>query len=185
MTKRHSKGVRFFCHPDELNALLQPILAKSGTTLLAAVEQGERWYFRDDAPPERSRARFPKFYPCPPGMIKSDGFKSLANIVQVWPPVIEERRLRMGEIGMLVDESELPVELRKLQEDIYRDARKALTNSFRKGVVGSNSKTGGRHFYEDILISDWAARAHADGLVLATIMGDGFVTYHVEAGQTQ
>lgn len=63
-------------------------------------------------------------YPCHSSMMKASGLDSLANVVQVSVPVPEKARLRMGEIGMLVTKSELGPELRKLQEEIYREARK-------------------------------------------------------------
>lgn len=180
MSKRHSKGVRFFCNPDELKTVLEPVLAESGARLCIAEKRGKRWFLVDGAPPETTKARYPKFYPCHPAMTSAEGLDSLANIVQVWYPVLEESRLRMGEIGMLVTDSELPAKLRELQEDIYRETRKVLTKSFRRGVWARNSNTGGEHFYRDILISEGAVRAYDQGMVLATQMGDGFVTYHMQ-----
>ena len=183
MSKRHSKGLNFFCFPEELQGVLDPVLARSGARLCVAEERNERWYFREVSSLSDSKANYPKFYICHPAMIGTKGLDSLANIVQVRAPVREDGRLRMGEIGMLITESELSEEHRQFGADIYRNSRKVLTKSFRRGVLGRNSKTGGEHFYKDILISERAGRAYRDGgIVLATLMGDGFITYHVDAG---
>lgn len=182
MTKRHSNEVSFFCLPEELPSLLEPILAKSEAQLCVAKEKGGRYYFRRALFPEDLQAVDPQFYTCVPTMTGARGLDSLANLVQVWFPVLSGVGLRMGRIAMLVTESGLSAELRKLQEEIYRDSRKALMKNFRRGVLGRNSKTGGEHFYNNIFISERAARAYEDGVVLATLMGDGFVTYHVNVG---
>jgi len=181
MTKRYSKETTFFCLPEELPTLLQPILAKGGAQLCVVKEKGGRYHFRRALLPEDLEAADQQFYTCVPTMAAAYGLESLANLVQVWFPVLKDNRLRMGRIAMLVTESELEPEVCKLQEEIYRDVRKALMKNFGRGVLGRNSKTGGEHFYNDILISERAARAYAGGTVLATLMGDGFVTYHVRS----
>jgi hypothetical protein len=185
MSKRHSKEVAFFCHPAELQSILATVLAKSGAQLCVAKERSGRYYFSEALFPAAMNVVDPQFYTCLPEMIATRDIDSLANVVQVWFPVLKEGRLRMGRIAMLVTESEFSVELRKLQEDIYRDVRKALTKSFRRGVLGRNSKTGGEHLYKDILISERAAHAYVDGTVLANLMGDGFVTFHVEPSNAE
>lgn len=182
MTKRRVKEIGFFCFPDELLTILAPVLAKKGAQLCAATERNGRYSFRRALFPEDLKTTKPQFYAWVPTTTTDPGLNSLANVVQVWFPVLAGGRLRMGRISMLVTESELDLEGRKQQEEIYRDARRALMKCFRRGVLGRNSKTSGEHFYKDILISEQAARAYADGTVLATLMGDGFVTYHVNVG---
>lgn len=181
MSKRHSKSLSFFCYPEELAAVLEPVLVKSGMRWCIAEKRNDRYVFREASIPEAEKAKSRHVYACHPSMVKAGGLDSLANVVQVWVPVPEKGRLRMGEIGMLITESELSEEHRKLEEEIYRNARKALTKSFGRGVLGRNSKTGGEHFYNDILISERAARANADGTVLASLMGDGFVTFYAKS----
>lgn len=178
MMKRHSKEATFFCLPEELVSLLTPILAKTGAQLCVAKEQDGRYHFRRALFPEDLKALDPQFYTYAPTMATNRSLNSLANLVQIWFPVRSDNRLRMGRIAMLVAESEISEEHRRLQEEIYRDARKALAKSFRRGVLGRNSTTGGEHFYKDIFISEQAARAYRDGIVLATLMGDGLVTFH-------
>jgi hypothetical protein len=178
MTKQRGKDTTFFCLPEELANLLDPILAKAGAQLCIAEERGSRHYFRAFSAEDLNRV-VPQFYVCTPAMAATGGLVSLANLVEAWFPVFKDRRLRMGRVALLAAESELSEEQRKLQEEFYRDARKALTTNFRRGVLGKSSKTGGEHFYEDILISDRAASAYAEGVVLASLLGDGFVTFHV------
>jgi hypothetical protein len=182
MTKRHSKETAFFCLPEELPALLGPVLAKRGAQLCVAKEKSGRYHFRRALLPEDLKSVDPQLYTCVATMTGARGLDSLANLVQVWFPVLSDCRLRMGRIAMLVTESELSEEHRKLQEEIYRDARSALMKNFRRVVLGRNSKTGGEHLHKGIFISEQAARAYKDGIVLATLMGDGFVTYHANAG---
>lgn len=52
-------------------------------------------------------------------MMNERTFDSLANIVQVWLPVQVKDELRVSEVGMLVTDSELEDDLRRLQQDIY------------------------------------------------------------------
>jgi hypothetical protein len=176
----NSKGVRFFCHPEELQTILDPVLSKTGTQLCIVERRGDREFLIESSSARATKSTYPKFYVCSPAMISGSGLRTLADVVQIWFPAVIDGSLRMGEIGMLVDESELDAGLQKLQNTVYRALRKVLVDTFRKGVWGRNAKTGGEHFYSDILISDRAMRMHADGIVLATQMGDGFVTYHVE-----
>lgn len=61
----------------------------------------------------------PNFYTCHPAMMNERTFDSLANIVQVWLPVQVKDELRVSEVGMLVTDSELEDDLRRLQQDIY------------------------------------------------------------------
>jgi hypothetical protein len=180
MTKRRTKSTSFFCHPEELRTILEPVLVTSGARLCLADKKDDRYSFRPALSNEVSETGYSKFYPCYPEMLETAGFESLANVVQIWFPALTTNSLRMGEIAILVDESELNGEMRKRQDNIYSAVRKALTKCFRPGALGRNSKTGGEHFYGDILISDWATRAYTAGTVLATQMGDGFVTYHVQ-----
>lgn len=181
MSKRRSKELTFFCLPEELQAILTPMLARTGGRLCTATERKAGHYqFKDVFFPEALNVINPQSYICFSTMLATEDFASLVGIVQVWFPVLRGERLRMGRVAMLVAESELTTDLRETQEEFFREIRKALTKRFRRGVLGRNSKTGGEHFYNDILISERAARAYADGTVLATLMGDGFVTFHVE-----
>jgi hypothetical protein len=183
MKKRHSKEASFFCLPEELQRVLDPILARAGAQLCVAEKEGGYYYLRKATLPNELKELDPQFYAYVLPLAGDRGLSSLANLVQVWFPVLEDRRLRLGRIAMLVMESDIGEEHRMAaQEGIFRDARKALTKNFRRGVLGRNSKTGGEHFYKDIFISDQAARAYQDGVVLASLLGDGFVTYHVNTG---
>jgi hypothetical protein len=183
MTKRHSKGLSFFSAPGELKPILESVLSKTGTRLCRAVEREGRWFFREVESPEVSKNGVPQFYPCHPAMIKECGLDSLANIVQVWFPVRVEGDLRMGEVGMLVADSELDSKMRELQGEIYRALRKELTGRFKKGVWGRNSNTHGEYFYKDILISKDMENAARAGLVLSPQLGDGFVTFSPDRAQ--
>jgi hypothetical protein len=116
-------------------------------------------------------------------MIKEGGLDSMANIVQVWFPMRVEGALRMGEVGMLVTDSELDSQMRKLQGEIYRALHKELSKRLKRGVWGRNSNTGGEHFYKDILISKEVETAARSGLILRSLMGDGFVTYSPDRAQ--
>lgn len=183
MTKRHSKGLSFFSDPGELKPILEVVLSRTGTRLCRAVEREGRWFFREVASPEVSKNGVPQFYPCHAAMIKKGSLDPLANIVQVWFPVRVEGDLRMGEVGMLVTDSELDSQMRELQGDIYRALRKELTSRFKRGVWGRNSNTGGEHFYKDILISKDVENAARNGLILRSQLGDGFVTYSPDRAQ--
>jgi hypothetical protein len=179
--KRHSKGVSFYCHPEELIAIVEPILSKAGMQLCTTRKHADRELPIALSSPASAKSTYPRFYVCSPAMSEGSGLRTLAGIVQIWFPEIVEGSLRMGEIGMLVAESELDGQLQNLQETLYRTLRKALVGAFRRGVWGRNSKTGGEHFYRDILISQRAVGMYSDGIVLATQLGDGFVTFHVQA----
>lgn len=180
MTERHGKESAFFCLPEELPNLLEPVLANAGAQLCVAEDKGGRYQFRSLAT-EDLKALVPQFYACTSAVAANHGLSSLANLVEVWFPVLKDRRLRMGRIALLMTESELGEEQRNVQEEIFRAAREALTKNFRRGVIGRSSKTGGEHFYKDIFISERAAREYADGVVLASLMGDGTVTFHLKA----
>jgi len=104
---------------------------------------------------------------------------SMAIVVQIWFPVLRDGSLNMGEVGMLVTDRSCLSAVRKLQASVYEALRMVLKKSFRSGIWGRNSKTGGEHFYADILISEAAARAYGEGTILAPQLGDGFVTYHL------
>jgi hypothetical protein len=183
MTKRHSKGLSFFSDPGELRPILEAVLSKTGTRLCRAEERDDRWFFREVRTPEVEADVRPKFYVCHPAMRKEGGLDSLANIVQVWYPIRVGGDLRMGEVGMLVTESELDNQMRELQGEIYRALRKELTTRFKRGVWGRNSNTGGEHFYKDILISRDVESAARAGLVLRPQLGDGFVTFSPDRAQ--
>jgi hypothetical protein len=185
MTKRQSKEARFFCLPDELTSLLTPILVKAGVQLCVATKLNGFYHFRTLQLPEDLRAVDPQFYVGTRELLGPPTVSSLANLVEVWFPAFTSRTLRMGRIAMLMTESELPQSHRDLYQGIYRDAREAITKSFSRGVVGKNSKTGGQHFYEDIFISEGARCAHREGVALASLMGDGYVTYHVNPDSPQ
>ena len=182
MTTRHSKGARFFCYPQELKAILDVVFAKNGVELCVATKRGDRWFFRE-ASAETSPDRPPVFYVHHPDMTKEDGLDSLANIVQIWLPALMGGDLRMGEVGMLITDSELDGRVRELQGEIYSVLRKELTSRFKRGVWGRNSNTGGEHFYKDILISKAAEDAARAGLILKPQLGDGFVTYSPDRAQ--
>ncbi len=183
MSKRHSKGLSFFSGPEELRPILDAVLAKTGTRLCRAHEREDRWFFQEAGSVEVGPGARPKFYVCHPAMVKERGLDSLANIVQVWFPMRVESTLRMGEVGMLVTDSELDGRMRELQEEIYRTLRKELTRRFKRGVWGRNSNTGGEHFYKDILISKEVESAARAGLALRTQLGDGFVTFSPDRAQ--
>jgi hypothetical protein len=183
MTRRHSKAFRFFCEPEELQEIVQAVLSRTGTRLCRAQKREGRWTFREIASREANERDFPQFYACDPAMVKQGSLDSLANIVQVWFPMRVETTLRMGEVGMLVTDSELDSPMRTLQGEIYRALRKELTRRFKRGVWGRNSNTGGEHFYKDILISKEVESAARAGLVLRTQLGDGFVTFSPDRAQ--
>lgn len=183
MTKRHSKGLSFFAEPAELMPIVETVLSKTGTRLCRAQERGDRWFFHEIATPEVEASARPRFYACHPAMFKQGGLDSLANIAQIWFPVRVEGDLRMGELGMLVTDSELEPQMRELQEEIYRALRKELTARLNRGVWGRNSNTGGEHFYKDILISKNVEDAARKGLILRPLLGDGFVTFSPDRAQ--
>lgn len=183
MISRRSKGLRFFCFPDELRAVLEPVLAARHVSLCIADKRQNRYFFREAASIEAEARRYSEFYPCHPAMIKEGGLDSMANIVQVWFPMRVEGALRMGEVGMLVTDSELDSQMRKLQGEIYRALHKELSKRLKRGVWGRNSNTGGEHFYKDILISKEVETAARSGLILRSLMGDGFVTYSPDRAQ--
>ena len=183
MTKRHSKGLCFFSEPEELKPILEAVLSKTGTGLCRAKKRENRWFFSEVMTPEVEAGARPRFYACHPAMIKEGSLDSLANIVQVWFPVRVEGDLRMGEVGMLVTDSELDVQMRELQREIYRALRKELAGRFKRGVWGRNSNTGGEHFYKDILISKGVEDAARNGLILRPLLGDGFVTFSPDRAQ--
>jgi hypothetical protein len=179
MTKRSNKQAGFFCLPDELTVLLEPILVKNGAQLCVANEKGGRYCFRKAVFPQDLNAVDLQFYTYVSTMADASGLGSPANLVQVWFPSLRDGRLRMGRIAMLATDSDMNEDHRKFQEKIYRDIYNALVKSFRRGVLGKNSRTGGEHYYKNIFISERAALAYIDGVSLATLMGDGFVSYHV------
>ena len=127
MSKRHSKGLRLFSEPDELRPIVEAVLSKTGTRLCRAKERENRWFFHEVITPEVEVSARPKFYVCHPAMLERGSLDSLANVVQVWFPARVEGDLRMGEVGVLVTDSELSAQMRKLQEKIYRALRKELT----------------------------------------------------------
>jgi hypothetical protein len=45
--KRRSKGFRFFCEPEELEAVLDALLSATGTRLCRAVKREGRWFLRE------------------------------------------------------------------------------------------------------------------------------------------
>ncbi len=183
MTKRRSKELSFFSDPGELKPILEAVLSATGARLCRTEKREGRWFFREAASPEVSKNGVPQFYVCHPAMIKEGGLGSLANIVQVWFPMRVEGELRMGEVGMLVADSELDSQMRELQGEVYRALRKELTGRFKKGVWGRNSNTRGEHFYKDILISKDVENAARSGLVLRPQLGDGFVTFSPDRAQ--
>jgi hypothetical protein len=183
MSKRHSKGLSFFCEPEELKPVLEAVLSRTGTRLCRAEKREGRWFLHEVAGPEASRKGIPQFYACPPAMITGGSLDSLANIAQIWFPIRVEGDLRMGEVGMLVTDSGLGPQMRELQEEIYRALRKELTARLKRGVWGRNSNTGGEHFYKDILISKDVEDAARKGLVLRPLLGDGFVTFSPDRAQ--
>lgn len=183
MTKRRSKGLSFFCEPEELKPVLEAVLSRTGTRLCRAEKREGRWVLHEVAEPEASRKGIPQFYACPPAMITGGSLDSLANIAQIWFPMRVEGDLRMGEVGMLVADSGLEHQMRELQEEIYRALRKELTARLKRGVWGRNSNTGGEHFYKDILISKNVEDAARKGLVLRPLLGDGFVTFSPDRAQ--
>jgi hypothetical protein len=124
MIKRHTKSTSFFCHPEELRTILEPVLATSGTRLCVAEKKGDRYFFRPASSNEVSDTGHSKFYPCYPEMLEAGGLESLANVMQIWFPALKNNSLRMGEIAILVNESELNGELRKRQDSIYSTVRR-------------------------------------------------------------
>src|SRR5689334_13395068 len=105
MTRRHSKGLRFFCGLEELQGIFEVVLSKTGTRLCQAQKQEGRWVLREVTHVEVSRKQRPRFYACPDSMIEGGSLDSLANIAQIWFPLRVEGELRMGEVGMLVADS--------------------------------------------------------------------------------
>lgn len=182
MTSRRSKCARFFCYPQELKNILDAVLAKNGVGLCVAMEQDGRWSFRE-AEAEAKPSRPPVFYVYHSGMMKDTGLDSLANIVQIWFPMRVDGDLRMGEVGMMITESDLDGGVQALQGRVYDALHKELVNRFKRGVWGRNSNTGGEHFYKDILISRDVENAARAGLVLRPQLGDGFVTYSPDRAQ--
>src|SRR6185437_7884866 len=153
MIMRRSKELSVFCDPEELKRILDAVLSSVGARLCRAVKREGRWLFHDVASPKESEGAAAQFYVCFPEMIKEGGMGSLANIVQVWFPTRAKGELRMGEVGMLIAESELEGRLCELQGKIYDRLRKELSSRFRRGVWGRNSNTDGQHFYKNIFIS--------------------------------
>ena len=183
MIKRRSKGLSFFSDPGELEPILDAVLSRAGARLCRAEKRDGRWFFLEVAPPGASKNAVPQFYVCLPAMVKEHGLDSLANIVQVWFPTRGEGDLRMGEVGMLIADSELNGRLRELQGTIYGELRKELLKCFKRGVWGRNSNTGGEHFYKEILISKGVESAARAGLILRPQLGDGFVTFSPDRAQ--
>jgi hypothetical protein len=183
MIKRRSKGLSFFSDPGELKPILEAVLSGVGARLCRAEKREGRWFFQEAASPEASKSAVPQFYVCFPAMLKEGGLDSLANIVQLWFPLRVEGDLRMGEVGMLIADSELDSRLCELQGRIYDELRKELASRFKRGVWGRNSNTGGEHFYKEILISKDIENAARAGLVLRPQLGDGFVTFSPDRAQ--
>ncbi len=182
MTKRRSKALGFFCSPDEFESILEHVLVKYGLQLCEAEKRQGKWFFREIEPSGQTHGRLPQFYVFDTMMARG-GLDSLANIVQVWLPKSMDGGICMGEIATLITDSELDRKMVKLQSDVYRDLHKALSSKLQRGVWGRNSKTGGEHFYKDILISNEINTASRNGLVLRTTLGDGFVTFSPERTQ--
>ncbi|MDB6014608.1 MAG: hypothetical protein JWL65_6858 [Gammaproteobacteria bacterium] len=132
MTKRRSKELSFFSDPGELKPILEAVLSATGARLCRTEKREGRWFFREAASPEVSKNGVPQFYVCHPAMIKEGGLGSLANIVQVWFPMRVEGELRMGEVGMLVADSELDSQMRELQGEVYRALRKELLGASKR-----------------------------------------------------
>lgn len=180
MTKRTTKQARFFCMPGELQALLDPIFSRNGAQLCVAIARGGRYQFRNAVIPDDLNAVDPQFYAHVSMLPRVSDLSSLANYVQIWFPTLRDKRLRMGRIAISIDDSRPSEDHRKIQEILYREIYSAIVKNFRRGVLGRNSRTGGEHFYADIFVSEQAVLAYFDGGVsLASLMGDGFVSYHV------
>jgi hypothetical protein len=118
-----------------------------------------------------------QLYVCHPAVIEARSLDSPANIVQVSFPAEVEGELRMGEVGILITDSALDSQMRDLYQSLYRTIRKEMTRCLKRGVWGRNSNTGREHFYKEILISEDVERAARSGLVLRTLLGDGFVRF--------
>ena len=176
MSRRSSKAISFFCNPEELDQVLKPILARYGLVVCRAEKRNDRWCFFPIEASDRYEARLPQFYLFD-SISAPAGVDSLANIVQIWFPRNMDGSLCMGEVGMLVAESNLDARMVGLQRKLYEEVRKVLANEFARGVWGRNYKTGGEHFYKNILISKSVENATRNGLVLRPMLGDGFVTF--------
>lgn len=183
MSKRHSKSLSFFSEPAMLLMIVNGVLSRTGTHLCRAQKRDGHWLFLDVEAPIAVGGRLPQLYPCHAAMIKRGGLSSLANIVQISLPAHGGGDLRMGEVGMLVADSELDESTCQLQQRIYRELRKELAQRFNKGVWGRNSRTGGEHFYKDILIAKDIEEKARKGLVLRPVLGDGFVTFSPDRSQ--
>ena len=183
MINRRSKALSFFADPGELNPIVEAVLSAAGARLCRAHKREGRWVFQEVQSDDTHTSAVPQFYACLPGMIKEVGLDSLANLVQVWFPKRIGSDLCMGEVGMLIADSELDARLCQLQARIYGELRKELTSRFKRGVWGRNSNTGGEHFYKDILISKDIETATRSGLILRPQLGDGFVTFSPDRAQ--
>ena len=181
--KRHSKALQFFSQRHELSAILTPVLSDTGARLCRAEKREGRYKFYETTPPGESNREMLQLYACHPTMINAVSLGSLADIVQVSFPASVEGELRMGEVGMLIADSELDSQMRDLQQSLYRTIRKELIRCLKRGVWGRNSNTGGEHFYKEILISKDVEHAARAGLVLRTQLGDGFVTFSPDRAQ--
>jgi hypothetical protein len=98
---------------------LAPVLSESGTRLWTAEDRAGGRIIFERTSQFSLESRCPKFYACSPPMISGTAFRSLAGVAQIWFPALVEHSLRMGEVGMLVDESELREELQTLQNTVY------------------------------------------------------------------
>jgi hypothetical protein len=176
MSGRSSRAVDFFCYPDEFDRLLAPILACYGLAICRAEKRNDRWFLFGVEASDQRESNLPQFYLLD-SITATRGVDSLANIVQVWLPKEINDSLHMGEVGMLVAESDLGEKMVELQRSVYEELRKLLTNEFAGGVWGRNYKTGGEHFYKNILISKSVEEATRNGLILRPLLGDGFVTF--------
>ncbi len=183
MIQRRSKALSFFADPGELNPIVKAVLSAAGARLCRAHKRERRWFFVEARSDDASTSAVPQFYIRLPAMIKEGGLDSLANLVQMWFPNRIGGDLRVGEVGMLIADSELDPRLCQLQAKIYDQLCKELTSRFKRGVWSQNSNTGGEHFYKEILISKDIESAARSGLILRPQLGDGFVTFSPDRSQ--
>lgn len=163
MNTRRSKSVRFFCKPEELVEIVVKAGSSSEFRICRAEERKSRWYFQEVRIADIDMHCAPLFL-YPAHLDQGDGLRSRANIVNVWFPVRTDGDLRMGEVGLLIGESDLSDSMRKAQGRVFRELRAELAGRLKRGAWARNTNTGGQSYYEDIYISGGVEAAARSGL---------------------
>lgn len=184
MPRRYGKETRFFCLPEELMGIVSSIAAATGARLCKKEEREGLRYFSAASEAELDKHENNTWYLCYPKICALKGLRSGAYIVLVlFPKRLNKNELSMGGISMRAGDSDLSMELRSLQEGIFRKLRKELTKRFKSGAWARSSSTGAEHFYRDIRMSNTVCDCARNGLVLRPQWGGGFVTYSPDRAQ--